>query len=224
MKVGDYMVRIFRIVNERVKDFDCEEANEVYGYVELKHGTQYLIGINNYSKKKADFTVKIDGKEIGTWRLPERDNLIRVERPINATERFTFYGVDSEEYKEIGSDIKKEDSGVVSVTFIPQKGFYQSPEVIPLSSNWRDGSVLCSDSAKGWGGGQSASYSENTKRGAGFTGLSGKSEQQFGIAELMELDHEKAVTINLRLVTAIEKKAKRLTSISSSNPVPPPVN
>jgi hypothetical protein len=206
------------------------------GYVYLDHGDVYVIELTNDTNEKNDVTIEIDGKEIGTWRLnPKTTGTI--ERSADDRGQFTFYEIGSTEaiQTDLGF-VTKEDLGLIKVTFIPEKPNHMGVPVVDFYSGskgiggmkggGRGGSTEnLSYQSKLYGSGQSAD-SRGITCGAGGTGLSGRSSQEFGHAQPMELDHDRTVVINLRLVAKPKNEPRPLRAVSHtiSNDVPPPVN
>lgn len=170
------------------------------GYVLITHGTVYYLEINNKSHRRCNVRVEIDGKLQGEWRLNAKQKGI-VERPVDDRGCFTFYRKNSTEGNVIGLDNieDKNDLGLIQVTFTPEK--IQR--------------LLDYDTLEVTRGG-SRGYV------AGGTGLSGYSNQEFGIADRMELDKDNAVVISLRLVEPKDTSPRPLKDIRG-NQVPPSV-
>jgi hypothetical protein len=206
------------------------------GHVALNHGQTFTLDIRSFTGVRSDAKVEIDGKHVGTWRLPANGHLL-LERPAEDTGKFTCYKQDSAEGAAIGLQ-KDSDLGLVKVTINPEK---PRPTLT--------GGVLRSAGLQGFGGtpkgvsrgcGQSVGMDERkmswdcepTSAGMNFsdveaagTGLSGKSDQQFGVASSIEYDKNAEVVISLRLAANKEDSGPRpLKAISPlSNPVPEPI-
>ena len=179
-----------------------EQGREVdNGYVEMRHGTEYALRLRNDRDADADAVVRIDGIEIGTWRIPAHQNIL-LERPANIDRKFTFYKFGSAEGVQAGLE-PNANLGLISVDFIPAK------EVQAWAKSWADEVSLYS---KGVG----------SSRSAGGTGLGSWSSQSFGQAHPIDRDYAQQVTINLRLV-AVDKPAIVSLRSAVSSPVPPPV-
>lgn len=187
-------------------------GNEIAGgYIEMQHGQQYNLRLRNERFLLCDARVEIDGKHVGTWRINAHQT-ITLERPAHDTGCFTFYRLNSPEAFNIGLQQNDPNLGLVKVTFTPEKRYEPvnpTPNVV----------------YRGSGGikGMSASYSSETL-GAGGTGLSGASAQQFGIANEIQYDYSKETVIHLRLVERIanySNEARPLTQFSTQ--VPPRV-
>lgn len=111
MRVGNYMVTI-------------EGGREIgNGYIAVKDGAQYGLVIRNHDWKKCDAVLKIDGKEIETFRLDGHQSL-RIEGPPSDPQRgkFTFYqGGSTAAALADESAVSKDDKGLVVVVFKPEK-------------------------------------------------------------------------------------------------------
>lgn len=179
---------------------------EQTGYVALSHNTQYTIGLNNYSQLRCDAIVEIDGKHVGTWRLNKNSRIV-IERHANEKRLFTFLKRDTQQGDEAGlNKVTKDDMGVVSVLFIPEKKVYRKPYNESLQTY--GGDYTKGDFSKGVSRGGIGGASVRKSFSAGGTGLSGESNQNFGIADEIELDHDNAVKISLRLICVDETKTE----------------
>lgn len=187
------------------------------GYVELDHGQQYQLCLRNCRREKCDATVKIDGKEVGTWRIPANRS-ITLERPINDTGIFTFFKAGTKEAREAALNEGSPDLGLIEVTFIPEEKVFREAPYVPQpfcadfgEQKWRSEpqymASLCNSRR---GGAQSLS---------GGTGLSGKSGQQYGTTYRITHDYSQTTTIYLRLIARENDGIRPLTAYS--NPKPP---
>lgn len=197
-----------------------------HGYVYLQHGDVYRISLKNHTDKRNDVVVEIDGKEVGGWRL-ESYQTATIEHPANDSGRFTFYELGSSEAQKIGlSSIARTDLGLVKVTFIPEKPRHHGIPAVDIDRRFYSGTKgdwSESFSSGSRGSGQNVSLS---RRSAGGTGLSGRSDQRFGQADAIDRDYDRQVIINLRLVAKSSNEPRPLLAVSLtvSNSVPPPVN
>jgi hypothetical protein len=210
------------------------------GYVEMRHNLQYSISLRNDRYTNCDAVVTIDGKEVGTWRIPSRSQ-ITIDRPANDSGIFTFFEVGSKKGRKAGLVEGDPKNGLISVRFIPERQYaniswvttYPDLEPRPLTgnqyydTNWNTGTfgdttgtfaepcsvITCSNSVSDRG-------SSSTSYSAGGTGLSGQSDQIFGSAPVISRNYAESVTVNLRLVSS-KSKVRQLRPISS--PIPPPV-
>jgi len=204
------------------------EGNEISGgYVEMAHGRKYTLVLSNKDfNLPCNAIVKIDGKNQGTWRIPQNDT-IRLERPAHDDGRFTFYKLGTLKAEQAGLDEFSPDLGLIEVQFIPMKTqfnytiTYANSNPIPKKDGgWRlvgesnSTGRLSSDIPE-----RSVTANVAQSYSAGGTGLSGQSSQNFGNAAPMLLDYSRATTINLRLVSKDDDTPRPLTQYST--PVPP---
>jgi hypothetical protein len=166
------------------------------GYVELPHNTPYSLHLRNEHRQRCDAKVSIDGKPVGTWRIPVA-SFITLERPVNDAGRFTFYAIATPEAQHAGLAADDPNLGLVQVVFTPE---LPSPPPAPPAS---------------------APYLAGSSRRAGGTGLSGHSNQQFGIAAQIQQDLSQQTTISLRLIATPQAQPRPLRPLA--NPVPPPI-
>jgi len=168
------------------------EGNETpEGYVEMVHDTQYTIQLtNNATCRMADVAIHIDGKHVGTWRL-NPDSVIKIERPVNDTGKFTFYKYGTSESEKAGLK-NNEMLGLITAIFKPE--YFPA---ITLGDLWDDDSNC-----------------------TGGTGLSGESRQKFNTVKALKYDSEGQVTINLRLVVTKDTGVRSLRPVSNPIPPP----
>ena len=208
------------------------------GYVYLVHGDVYRIKVRNGSSENCAVSIEVDGKNVGVWRLDSYYSGI-VERSVDDKGRFTFYALSSDEaVKSDLTSVAKNELGLVKVTFIPEKAVIEHPgmpviDMYPGSSvggmkgGGYGGSVENQNLSYGRGGAGGQSVDSGSRsRSAGGTGLSGRSSQQFDLAEQMDLDYDRVIIINLRLVAKSNDEPRPLRAVSSimSNLIPPAVN
>lgn len=179
-----------------------EKAN---GYVEMKHNTVYQLLLQNEGRNIADARVEIDGKHIGTWRVPAYGS-IRLERPVNETGKFTFYQLGTTEANLAGLQ-RNEMLGLIAITFMPEKSYTYPPMPSRAETTSAKSAPFpaCAPGAQ--------SYN------AGGTGLSGQSSQQFTNVAKLDYDESAFVTINLRLVGIEDVGIRPLKPLST--PIPP---
>lgn len=204
-----------------------------HGYVYLQHGDVYRIFLKNHTGENNDVIVEIDGKEVGGWRLYPYQT-ITLERPADDSGKFTFYEIGSSEAQKVGlGSIARSDLGLVRVTFIPEEPKHHGIPAVDTTRSYSGTKGLIerggdfresfSPGSRGGAGGQSVNL--NT-RSAGGTGLSGRSNQQFGTADPIDRDYDRQVIISLRLVAKPSDEPRPLRAVNAtvSNLVPPPVN
>lgn len=178
------------------------------------HKTHYSLVMRNYGHTRCNARVEIDGKHQGTWRISGKDS-ISIERPAHDDGIFTFYKLGTAEANAVVLDGDDPNLGLIKVTFTPEK----EDEITSEIKRWREEKERygIDFDRKIMMGGESAKRSFS----AGGTGLSGQSDQRFGNADQMELDHVKTSVIHLRLVAKNQDEPRPLTSFST--PVPPPI-
>lgn len=221
-----------RIVAPKNHNYACNPyIEDEQGYVHLRHGDIYEIALANDSREDCDVVIEINGKEIGTWRLDAYCKGL-IERGVGDTGRLTFYEIGSSAARKVGlGSIARTDLGLVKITFIPEK--VNLREIPVVDTRYYSG-------AKGGGGTKGGDWQESfssgsrsggqsvnlNTRSAGGTGLSGRSDQQFGRARAIDRDNDRQVIINLRLVAKPNDEPRPLRAVDStiSNMVPPPVN
>ncbi len=223
MRVGDFYLSI----EGRSETSD--------GYVKLPHNTQYKIKLGNTGNRRSDCEVSVDGKSVGTFRI-DSDSTIILERPIDDSGKFTFYKDGTSEARAAELDlVSKDDRGLISVTFKPEKetthSNYNEPKWVTGSFYPQFWKATKPDlDLKG-----PAPYHRRVKTAAfnlkglsgqsvtsGGTGLSGNSNQTFYDVANLDCDTENFVTINLRLVAG-EDGPRPLKKKIKTNPIPPPV-
>lgn len=122
------------------KAFEVKVVNSIRetqnGYVYMKHGTQYSIEMSNLRDLRCNAEIKLDGKSVGTWRIPAYGAIV-IERPFDDVGIFTFYKQGSKEAKLVDVGIAKDSHGLIEITFTPEyRSVYQpvtyiNPWVLP---------------------------------------------------------------------------------------------
>ncbi len=165
------------------------------GHVLISHRQQFSVLLKNRNEMRCDAQVAIDGKVVGSWRIPPHGK-IELERPVNDAGRFTFYMLGSKEARQAG--ISATDAvGLVSVTFMPEL----PPRPIPPRSV------------------HESQLSFSPKQGG--TGLSGQSAQTYATVVPLNYDRNNFVTINARLYCD-DGAPRPLVAASGSVPSPLP--
>ncbi len=211
----------------RVSNFSVQipEARERdSGHAEIPHGTQYTLRIGNYSSRRCDAEVVVDGKPVGGFRIDAYET-ITLERPAHDTGRFTFYRAGTSEASAAGEGkITTDDRGLIQVTFKPERYYERpTPTVMPRIGHL---SAFPQHKQKTSGGTTETSANEPrefTCNSPGVTGLSGQSQQSFYNVSPLSYDLNDVVTISVRLVAA-EVGPRELTPANrQGNPVPSPL-
>jgi hypothetical protein len=95
------------------------------GHVELTEGTVYTLRLENRTLDPCDANVRIDGKEIICVRILA-NQVVELERPLEAEGRFTFHLVASEAGRDAELDrVTLDQQGLIEVTF--QRGSLPLP-------------------------------------------------------------------------------------------------
>jgi hypothetical protein len=204
------------------------------GYVEMTHGKTYKLYLrNNLNNLRCDARVEIDGKHVGTFRIPAGGQ-IKLERPVHDEGLFTFYKLGSAEARQSQLDSGSPDIGLIKVTFIPEvpQVTYVYTSVAPAQMIWRhpktpgnpDAPIFTTTAMYNCATAGTASFASPpttlTSYSAGGTGLSGHSDQDFVPADSITPDYSRETTIHLRLVCKDDSNTPRpLTAYST--PIPP---
>lgn len=228
MYMNDFSVRIPE---------GCEVSG---GYVELRHGQKYTLRLRNSRSVRCDAHVEVDGKHVGTWRIPAHGSFV-LERPEHDTGRFTFYRLGTADAEAAQLDGSDPDLGLVKVTFTPERirerygpgsPTWPGPPVYPpyprwpwdrppepryRPASWEYSKTVGSDSTAS----KSLCASAMPSASPGGTGLSGESDQRFGVANRIEYDYSQETTIHLRLVCKDDRRQGPRPLTSTSNPIPP---
>ena len=215
------------------------QKNESY-YVEMpKNEVQYKIHLKNNGSTKCDAVVTIDGKNMGTFRINEHNQML-LERPSDVERRFTFFVGGSEGSKQGGYKPKDKNNGLVEVLFKPEScrlypkgGDYDEEELCygdddddfycgapkmargitsaPFTNMMRGGhSAAPKLRSKGMTNAPTRGYKE------GMTALTGDSSQKFVTVAVLDYDYKNEVTIYLRLVYRdVRPKIEPLHSVGS---------
>jgi hypothetical protein len=221
-------------------------------YVVMQHGQQYSLKLSNHHKdsgscKPCDADAYIDGKFVGSWRIPFGQNIL-LERSVNDSGKFTAYRKDSAEAKQAGIDSNSSELGLIKVVFRPGTKKIQVARVVisypyvplpyidPNPWPWHIYWNTTSDSnTYSCNTTSTASYnSGNEPQGTltrscenlvgGGTGLSGESSQRFSEVEELSYD-EPCTTIFLRLAfrdeepRPLEKVERRVYSTTIPRPL-----
>lgn len=160
------------------------------GYVDMQHNTEYTIELRNMGSEDANAQISIDGVDVGTFRVERYDRQI-IKRPSHVARNFLFLKLETPEAEQANLQANS-DLGLITVKFIPAKQERQFELLATKSITFKGAS-------------------------AGGTGLGSNSDQEFVSAKHIDLDHSRAVTINLRLVAIPDIIPLK----PLSNPVPP---
>ena len=187
----------------------CGRHERQGGYVVLDHSETYTLELINHDPRcRAEATVQIDGKEVGTWRL-SASQTIRIERPVNEAKMFTFYHDGTDQSRTAGIVTGDSENGHIAVTFVAEK----ERSLYMESDSFRSAPLVNSFGA-------TAAYC------SGGTGLSGHSNQTFRTVSGLDKDRSTTTTIHLRLVgdSGIHPLQSIHTNPPLSNPIPVPAH
>jgi len=117
-----------------------EETSD--GYIVLKHGQNFSLRLHNGHKycggnKPADAEVWIQGKLIGTFRVPANQT-IEIEHPVSDSGKFTAYKNGSSEARQIGIDPDSNENGLIKVIWKPG-----NQKVNQVHVTWNSWSLDC---------------------------------------------------------------------------------
>jgi hypothetical protein len=217
------------------------------GYVVLRHGEHYSLVLGNHSGGRAALYAKLDERDISggeaQGKIMIRPGVTKLERIPGDHGRFTFYTAGSDEAAAAGeAALTKDDKGIVQVKFVPERRQVMPQDYVPGDlddlvdmGGFRSPGMGSGPATLGgdiYGGAAKGTVRSlpgegtrgNESYGAGMTGLSGHSSQQFHTASPIDEDPERAVTVTLRLVhdkTATD--GPHPLPGRAGNSVPPPV-
>lgn len=177
------------------------------GYVRLRDGQVYEICFGSSLDRRSDVSLSVDGLPMGVFRLEPYGNWC-VQRPQSEDGRFTFYRAESAGGIASGSaSVKLRDRGILRARFTPEKQEMRlrRPEPAASAGGARPEADFAAPppppspapAPAPQPPGAAASESELS---SGVTGLTGRSGQSFRDAERLDLDPERAVVLELRLV------------------------
>lgn len=187
------------------------------GYVEVGDGEAYSLVLSNSHGSDCDATVKIDGEEIGTFRI-RRYSQITLEGPPNDERRFTFYKAGTVRGFAAGIEEGRPTNGVIEVSFIPGYSYHSLGY---LSTNGdgmgtmvaqakaqakNEGAYSAPSSPEGFSFGASRFSKQSARKEfEGVTGLADHTSQTFRSVEELDLDHSRKTVISCRLIDVSEK-------------------
>lgn len=193
------------------------------GYVGLPHGGQYALRLGNHDGRRCLATVRLDGKEIGTFVLYGHETCT-IERAPGDTGRFTFYADGTADAEAAGSAaIAGPNRGLVQVEFTPEK---RQQAVRPANVGVVRSMSAFGPTTRRYQSDQHESYCAGTggeRTSGGITGLSGHSNQQFVSAAGFPLDESGRVTISLRLTLWNDGPRPLTAAGGAGNTIPAPV-
>lgn len=187
----------------------------------LEHGQQYSVYL--FSPSLCDASLFIDGKDQGTWRILAHQG-VTLQRPAADNGHFTFFRADSAEGDGVGADVARDQRGLIRVVFRPGTIRYRPPNSPPRVIREEDELMTWNAPSPSFYGG---SLRTTARMSSGVTGLTGVTNQHFGMVERLIYDPTQEVVIHARLVVDqfSRPQARPLpNSQPRSNAVPPPVD
>lgn len=101
-------------------------GGDLNGLVIMKDGMPYSIYLRNGTHKRANCTLRIEGKDVGTYRLNPFTEYY-VQRPVAVEKRFTFFFEDSPldlSQAGISPSMKgKSTNGLLEAVFVPERAW-----------------------------------------------------------------------------------------------------
>lgn len=184
------------------------------GTVEMPHEQTYQVKLRNFSLRRADVELTIDGKDMGTYRI-EGHGCVLLERAAHDHGKFTFFRSDSAAAAAVGAaKLTSAQRGLVQARFKPEA------ENVTTISTRRDSKGMPESFVLSRGFGFDA-----RREVSGVTGLTGHSAQRFQTVEnLRYLPESQWVTISLRLFAVDGPRELQAAPAARGNPVPAPVD
>lgn len=162
--------------------------------VALEHGTEYAIRLSNTSSQRCDAIVRVDGKQIGIWRVNAQSH-IDIQRPADDTKRrhLTFYKAGTAE-AAMASISTNSSNGDIVVTFTPEVISVPDPPVLERAQYM---SLDCEQPH----GEDYNLFLESAPFSEGATGLGRACTQQFTTTSIIKkIDIENIRVLNVKLV------------------------
>jgi len=103
------------IISPNVKRFMVGK----YNYFSLPNLSTYKIKLINNHTTRCDAYVKIDGEDVGAWRIAPFDS-ITIERPANINRKFVFIKENSYIAEHAGVERYDSNNGLITVVFKPE--------------------------------------------------------------------------------------------------------
>jgi hypothetical protein len=189
-----------------------------YKYLALPHESEYKIRMFNDHNNRVNAEVKIDGEEVGTWRIEPR-TFITISRPADNKRKFVFVAEGSREGNMGGVKKGRGANGLIEVKFIPEMILDNISYICNDDSSClsrRSGNLSATNNMSYGIKNNSLSFS------SGGTVLGGHSRQNYGTAGSMILDYKNEITKVVRLI--IDEDNKKYIPIRKSERVPPRID
>lgn len=199
-----------------------------FRYVPMEHESEYKIRLVNRHTTRADATIKIDGRKVGTWRVNPKTS-VTIERPDNEHKKFTFFKESTTGAMLSGIVTGASDNGLIEVKFVPEsRNVVSTVQQNSFGINNFDEQEMYSSKSIGTKSHKKCAFNESTRNvlghseglikseqnfarqwsgvsqqgfSSGGTGLSGYSEQKFGATSaITDIDEEHITDFVIRLV------------------------
>lgn len=128
MYLNNFSCRVLA-VNSADARYVSEKSTENGTYVEIAHGTQFKLQIRNNWNRKAQFTVKINGEDMGTFQMGARQS-ISLDRSAFDDAIFTAFVEGSWQDSVASETIRDQNlAGLIQVEITPEVDFSHVPVV-----------------------------------------------------------------------------------------------
>jgi len=113
IKSNNFAIKIHSNYVEQIYDANLN-------YITLDHNSEYKIELCNYNNVKADANIKVDGRNVGKFRINANSSII-IERPVSIDKKFTFLRENSRKANRANIEIGRDKNGLIEVIFYPEK-------------------------------------------------------------------------------------------------------
>lgn len=191
-------------------------------YIEVPHNEEYAIHLSNNRSTKCDAAVRVDGRDIGTFRVASHGSLT-IRRPAGEDRKLIFVREGSAEGRGAGVTPGVHENGLIEVTFTPEKRnacfhtiidhlVYADDQCLEACDDDDSRRVMCRGPSR--------------KFDSGATVLGGATGQSFfKTADITNIDSDNVTTIRVRLVAPLNKKPVAIRNapgdLASPNYTPP---
>lgn len=89
-------------------------------YAYLQHGAEFSYVLSNPNNFRCNVEVKIQGKDVGVWRLKSKQTGVVIDRPARVPLKLRFYCAGSTQANEAGIVPGADSNALIEATFIPE--------------------------------------------------------------------------------------------------------
>jgi hypothetical protein len=180
------------------------DAGDLNGIVVLKHQQVYSVYLKNGHPVRCNCRLSIDGKQVGQYQLQPYSEYY-IERPLDEAKRFTFFvESNSTAAANTGIIVGNSENGLVEAQFLPEKLAFSSSKHKRRSrrgnAEAQRASQIQADEEIYDEPDDDILEAELAGHETGATTLTEDSDQQFQSAYKLQVDEEKIVAIQLKLV------------------------